>query len=67
MTNEAYISGERISAELISQLRVASGLNFKLLNPFGKLAVKSEIANRHFIEEKYSSFTSAAGVAFRLA
>ena len=63
----AYISGEGISAELISQLRIASGLNFKQLNPFVNLAVKPGIENHHLIEEKYSSFTSAAGMAFRLA
>jgi Tfp pilus assembly PilM family ATPase len=67
LANEAYISGEEISAELISQLRIASGLNFKQLNPFKNLAVKPEIGNRHLIEEKYSSFTSAAGMVFRLA
>jgi Tfp pilus assembly PilM family ATPase len=67
LTNEAYISGDEISAELISQLRIASGLNFKQLNPFRNLTVKPEIGNKHLIEENYSAFTSAAGMAFRLA
>jgi len=67
LANEAYISGEEISAELISQLRIASGLNFKQLNPFKNLVINPEIGNRYLIEEKYSSFTSAAGMAFRLA
>lgn len=65
--NEAYISGEGISAELISQLRIISGLNFKQLNPFRDIDVKSGAGNRYLIEEKYGSFTSAAGMAFRLA
>ncbi len=67
LANDAYISGEGISAELISQLRIVSGLNFKQLNPFKNLAVNPEIGNRHLIDEKYSDFTSAAGMAFRLA
>jgi hypothetical protein len=66
LQSEAYISGEEISAELISQLRIVSGLNFKQLNPFSSVAVKSNLENRRLIDEKYSSFTSAAGMAFRL-
>jgi hypothetical protein len=67
LANDAYISGEGISAELISQLRIVSGLNFKQLNPFKNLKVNPEIGNRRLIDEKYSAFTSAAGMAFRLA
>ncbi|MBT8381552.1 MAG: hypothetical protein KJO59_04265, partial [Ignavibacteria bacterium] len=66
LANEAYISGDGITAELISQLRIATGLNFKQLNPFKDSKVKQDLKNGNLIDEKYSSFTSAAGIAFRL-
>lgn len=67
LLNEAYISGSGVSAELISQVRLTTGLTFRQFNPFTSLQVKSGIENSHLLKENYSSFISAAGMAFRLA
>jgi hypothetical protein len=66
LVSESFISGDEITAELISKLRIATGLNFKQFNPFKTSKFNPDIKNKHLIEEKYSSFTSAAGIAFRL-
>jgi Tfp pilus assembly PilM family ATPase len=66
LLKDAFISGEEISAELISRLRLTTGLNFTQLNPFADIQIKSGIENQHLIKEKYSSFAAAAGMAFRL-
>ncbi len=65
--NEAYICGEDISSETVSQLRLTTGLNFIKLNPFSNLLIDPRIANQHMITERYNSFTAVAGMAYRLA
>jgi hypothetical protein len=67
LLNDAFISGEDVSAEFISQIRLTTGQKFRQLNPFTSVRVIPELENNYLIKEKYGSFTSAAGIAFRLA
>jgi hypothetical protein len=61
----ALVSGEDMSAELLSELYNASGLEFKKFNPFNFLKFKPGIPISEITEEQYNNFTSAAGIASR--
>ena len=64
LTN-AFISGEDIASDLLSELKNSTGLEFKKFNPFSFLRLKPGIPSNEVSEELYNTFTSAAGIASR--
>lgn len=62
-----YITGEELSKNLVESLQNNLGIEIQYINPFEKLNSNIRITESKYFSEKYNSFTSAAGVAFRLA
>lgn len=63
---KAFISGEEIPNNLISTLQKVLGLYFIPFNPFDKIRPQTELYESKLYLEKYNSFSSAAGIAFRV-
>lgn len=63
---KAFISGEEIPNNLISTLNKVLGLYFIPFNPFDKIRPQPELYESKLYLEKYNSFSSAAGIAFRV-
>lgn len=63
----AFICGDEISGSVVETLNKTLGLNFILFNPFDKIKPSPSLYDNKFYLEKYNSFASAAGIAFRLA
>jgi Tfp pilus assembly PilM family ATPase len=63
----AFICGDEISGSVVRTLNKTLGLDFILFNPFDKIKPASNLFDNKFYLEKYNSFSSAAGIAFRLA
>jgi Tfp pilus assembly PilM family ATPase len=63
----AFISGLEIPNNLIPTLKKILGLDFILFNPFDKIRPIPELYESKLYLEKYNSFSSAAGIAFRIA
>lgn len=63
----AFISGDEISGAVVQTLKKALGLDFILFNPFDKIRPIPELYENKLYLEKYNSFSSAAGIAFRIA
>ena len=61
----AYISGERVTAELKRKLEYSAGLSFSKFNPFFKIDSESAVENNKFPVETFNSFAPAAGIAYR--
>ena len=64
--NYAFISGEDLGAELLSEIRLATSLNFIKFNPFDVIKFKPELQITGISGDQYSTFTSATGIASRL-
>lgn len=62
----AFISGEDIPNNLIPTLKKVLGLDFTPFNPFDKIRPQPELYESKLYLEKYNSFSSAAGIAFRV-
>ncbi|MEI7812482.1 MAG: hypothetical protein WCJ01_08660 [Ignavibacteria bacterium] len=65
--NESYIAGENISESFIQKANDVLNLNFEKINPFEEISVRPEIFGKKMFSQKANSFTSAAGIAFRIA
>ncbi|HRN25501.1 MAG: hypothetical protein IT276_06370 [Ignavibacteriaceae bacterium] len=63
----AFISGDEITGAVIHALKKALGLDFILFNPFDKIRPVPDLYESKLYLEKFNSFSSAAGIAFRLA
>jgi hypothetical protein len=63
----AYITGENISESLVKILTEKTGIKFILFNPFDKLTPTPKILESRLYSQKFNSFSSAAGIAYRIA
>ena len=63
----AFISGDEISVTVVQTLKKVLGLDFIPFNPFDKIRPMPDLYESKLYLEKYNSFSSAAGIAFRLA
>ena len=65
--DSVFISGENVSHNLAATLKKILGFEFILFNPFDKIRPIPELYESKLYLEKYNSFSSAAGIAFRIA
>ena len=63
----AFITGENISASFVKSISAALGINFRQYNPFEKIKPAQGLYQNKFYSERFNSFASAAGIALRLA
>ena len=63
----AYITGENVPDALVKQLTEQTGIDFISFNPFDKLTTTPKILESTLYSQKYNSFSSAAGIAYRIA
>lgn len=63
---KAFISGESVPESFLIRARNELGLSFEKVNPFDKLKINSDLSGRKFLAERSYSFSSAAGIAFRI-
>ncbi len=64
---KAYITGDDISGTIVESLENILGIEFIHFNPFTKIKPESKLyENKNYIERN-NSFSSAAGIAYRLA
>ena len=61
----AYISGEKVTAELKRKLEYSAGITFSKFNPFFKIDSESVMKNKKLSTETFNSFAPAAGIAYR--
>lgn len=66
MISRAVVLGDNVTESFIEQARNQLNIQFKKINPFEKIAVNEEIADNNFLLNKTFSFSSAAGIAYRL-
>ena len=64
---KAVVSGDDLRTDSLSELQIATGLEFRKFNPFDVIKFKSEIQDHEFSSEQFSSFTSATGIASRFS
>ncbi len=67
MLESAYISGEELSGSMIDTLREKLDIPFINFNPFAKIKPNPRLFENKYFSEKFNSFSSAAGLALRLA
>ena len=63
----AFISGDEISVAVVQTLKKVLGLDFIPFNPFDKIRPVPDLYESKLYLEKFNSFSSAAGIAFRIA
>lgn len=63
----AYIAGEDLSVSLAKSLSDAIGLDFNFFNPFTLIKPETNLRQNKCFIERYNSFSSATGIALRLA
>ena len=63
----AFISGDEISVAVVQTLKKVLGLDFIPFNPFDRIRPVPDLYESKLYLEKYNSFSSAAGIAFRIA
>ena len=63
----AFISGDEISPAVVTTLKKVLGMDFIAFNPFDKIRPMPELYESKLYLEKFNSFSSAAGIAFRIA
>ena len=62
----AFISGEELEADLLSEIQLATSLSFIKYNPFDNIKLMSGIShNEKITENLFSSFVPATGIAAR--
>ncbi|HEX2868361.1 MAG TPA: hypothetical protein VHO03_15045 [Ignavibacteriales bacterium] len=64
--SQAFITGENITDSLLERAGKTLNLEFSRVNPFEEIRVNPEIFESHIFTEKAGTFSSAAGIAFRL-
>ncbi len=62
-----YICGEELSPSFINTLREILDIPFIHFNPFSKIKPNPALFQNKYYSEKFNSFTSAAGIALRIA
>jgi Tfp pilus assembly PilM family ATPase len=67
MIDACFITGEGLSSSLVDTLRKNTKLEFIYFNPFEKIKPAPKLFDNKNISDKANSFSSAAGIAFRLA
>jgi hypothetical protein len=67
LVQAAYITGESVPDELVKQLTGITGITFISFNPFDKLTTTPKILESILYSQKFNSFSSAAGIAYRIA
>jgi hypothetical protein len=67
LVQAAYITGESVNDELAKKLTEKTGIAFVLFNPFDKLTTTPKILESLLYSQKFNSFSSAAGIAYRIA
>lgn len=67
MIDASFIAGEGLSASLVDTLRKNTKLEFIYFNPFEKIKPDQKLFDNKNISERSNSFSSAAGIAYRLA
>ena len=63
----AYITGESVPDALAKQLTGETGITFVSFNPFDKLTTTPKILESILYSQQFNSFSSAAGIAYRIA
>lgn len=64
--SKSFISGENVPDSFLQRAKEELQLNFERLNPFDKLKINSDLSGKKFLAERAYSFSSAAGIAFRI-
>jgi hypothetical protein len=67
LVKAAYITGEISTDALAKNLSEKTGITFISFNPFDKLSTTPKILESHLYSQKSNSFSSAAGIAYRIA
>jgi len=67
LVKAAYITGELVTDALAKKLTGKIGINFSSFNPFDKLTTTPKIIESLLYSQKFNSFSSAAGIAYRIA
>ena len=60
-----FFSGDDISAEVLSQFKQSTGLEFVKFNPFQNIELKTDLENLGILPDQYNTFTAATGIAAR--
>ena len=63
----AYITGENVTNALAKNLTEKTGIDFISFNPFDKLTTTPTILESILYSQQFNSFSSAAGIAYRIA
>lgn len=61
-----YICGEELSQSFVNTLREKLDIPFIHFNPFSRIKPNPALFQNRYFSEKFSSFTSAAGIALRI-
>lgn len=67
LVKAAYITGEISTDALAKNLSDKTGITFISFNPFDKLSTTPKIQESSLYSQKFNSFSSAAGIAYRIA
>jgi len=67
LVQAAYINGESATDTLAKKLTEETGIAFISFNPFDKITPNPKILESIFYTQKFNSFSSAAGIAYRIA
>lgn len=63
----AFISGDDITEAASKTISKKINIELKYFNPFQKLQTSPELSENNLFKEKFNSFSSAVGIALRLA
>jgi Tfp pilus assembly PilM family ATPase len=66
LISRIYIAGDSIPDSLISGIKTEFNFEVCFVNPFNKIKHSSFLTDNKFISPGFNSFSSAAGIAFRL-
>ncbi len=67
MIDAQYITGEDVSNSFVNSLNTMAGMDFKLFNPFENINPDNGLFENINFSRKSSSFSPAAGIAFRIS
>jgi Tfp pilus assembly PilM family ATPase len=67
LVQAAYITSESTTDALAKSLTEKIGITFISFNPFDKLSATPKILQSPLYSQKFNSFSSAAGIAYRIA
>jgi Tfp pilus assembly PilM family ATPase len=67
LVQAAYITGESVTDALAKNLTAKTGITFVSFNPFDKLTTTPKIQETVLFNQNFNSFSSAAGIAYRIA